>query len=65
MVPRVLVLAQLVTKGDPCLLDVCPVFRQPVCYQGVQSFDVLDDDLVPRGKFGPRWTARDCRRANQ
>ena len=53
MVPRVLVLAQVVTKGDPCLLDVCPVFRGPVCHQGVQSFDVLEDDLAPRVcKFG-------------
>ena len=46
VVPGVLLLVDLVTDAQPCLFDVLDVVWGPVVDQGVQSPDVVDDDLV-------------------
>ena len=61
----VLVLAQLVSKGDPGLLNVLAVVCWPVCDEGRECFDVLYHDLPGSANLLLKWTARDWRSASQ
>ena len=46
LVPGVLLFVDLVADGNPGLFDVLDVVVWPMVDQGVESPDVMDDDLV-------------------